>query len=193
MQKTLTRILSTPAFSNLLECDLYLCRYFTYLTGMPSSMSCPRAYRSSIAECKLWALGSCKSITMHERMFLTNNEQQTRHKRSNRNKRSWMCHAGFFGLFRSLYQATGRSCEPNHVEHLKTTLRDITSAIRTSQMLIRSLHGKQVYITKTTDSLATKLNHVSNNIRRIDTTFYFHEWEQHLDKYAGQQIGRAHV
>ena len=52
-------------------------------------------------------------------------------------------------------------------------------------MLIRSLHGKQVYITKTTDSLATKLNHVSNNIRRIDTTF--HEWEQHLNKYAGQQ------
>ena len=62
MQKTLTRILSTPAFSNLLECDLYLCRYFTYLTGMPSSMSCHRAYHSSIAECKFWALGSCKSI-----------------------------------------------------------------------------------------------------------------------------------
>ena len=66
----------------------------------------------------------------------------------------------FFGLFRSIYQATCRSCKPNHVEHLKTTLRYITSAL--------VLH-----------------NHVSYNIRQIDTIF--HEWEQHLNKYTGQQ------
>ena len=52
-------------------------------------------------------------------------------------------------------------------------------------MAIRSIHGKQIYITKTTDALTTKLNHVSNNIKQIDETFQL--WEKHLNKFASRE------
>ena len=61
-QKTLHRLLSLPGFSNLVECDTYLPRYYQFMMGQPSRMSCPRANRSSISECKTWALNACRSI-----------------------------------------------------------------------------------------------------------------------------------
>ena len=101
-QKTINRLLSAPAFSNLLECDSYLRRYFAYTTGLLSRLQCSRGYRSSLQECKLWAIQNCRGMSMHERMFLTG--RTLRNKRNIRIKRSWMCHAWFFGLFRAIYQ-----------------------------------------------------------------------------------------
>lgn len=55
-QKVMTRLLSLSSFSNLLECDSYLRRYFQYATGLPSRMVCPRHYQPTLAACKAWAL-----------------------------------------------------------------------------------------------------------------------------------------
>ena len=42
-QKVTRRLLSLPGFSTLIDCDTYLPRYFQYLSGQPSKMSCRRA------------------------------------------------------------------------------------------------------------------------------------------------------
>ena len=47
-QKTLNRLLSSPAFSNLLECNSYLRRYYEYTTGLTNHMLCSRGYRSPL-------------------------------------------------------------------------------------------------------------------------------------------------
>ena len=90
-----------------------------------------------------------------------------------------MCHAGLFGLFRTIYESTGRSCEPNHVENLKSTLKEFSSAIGTSQSLICTLHGKLV------DSLATKTNLISRDLKEIDNTF--RDWEIQMNQFAKQE------
>ena len=46
------RLLSLTEYSNLLECDNYLPCYFEYSVGLTPRMTCPRAYRKSILECK---------------------------------------------------------------------------------------------------------------------------------------------
>ena len=65
-QKVSCRLLALPGFSTLIECDTHLARYFQYLVGQPSKMSCPRAYRSSISECKIWALKFCRGFSVDE-------------------------------------------------------------------------------------------------------------------------------
>ena len=106
-QKVTRRLLSLPGFSTLIECNTYLPRYFQYLSGQPSKMSCPRAYRSSISECKTSALRFCRGFSVDERHW---RQAKDRSRRSN-----WMCHAGVFGLFKAIYDGTGHKCEPNHV------------------------------------------------------------------------------
>ena len=123
-QKTLRRFLSLPGFSNLVECDTYLSRYYQFMTGQPTRMSCPRAYRSSISECKTWALNACRSISSDEQKWLKTNPGP---KRSN-----WMCHAGLFGIFRAIYKSTGHRCQSNHVSHLKEALRTMSRAMAIS-------------------------------------------------------------
>ena len=85
-QKVIRRLLSLPGFSTLVECDTYLPRYFQFMVGQVSRMSCPRAYKSSISECKTWALQFCRGMSMDERQWLLGNR---RVRRSN-----WMYHAG---------------------------------------------------------------------------------------------------
>ena len=63
-QKVARRLLSLPGFSTLVECDTYLSRYFQFLVGQLSRMSCPRAYRSSVSECKIWALRYCRGFSV---------------------------------------------------------------------------------------------------------------------------------
>ena len=99
-QKVLTRLLSLSSFSNLLECDSYLRRYFTYTTGLQSTMICPQQYRPTIEECKHWALQSCQGISAHEKMFLSTYRHNNHHRQR---RSSFMCHAGLFGLLRKIY------------------------------------------------------------------------------------------
>lgn len=70
-QKVITQFLSLSNFSNLLECDSYLQCFFTYTTGLTSTMICPQHYRPTVSECKNWALKTCQRISQHEKMFLT--------------------------------------------------------------------------------------------------------------------------
>lgn len=90
-QQTIHRVISLPGFSNLLECDTYLHRYYRYSTGIVSRMICPRTYQPSLHDCKVWALEAITNISPTERMFLMSS-QRTR-------RSSWMCHAGFFLAF----------------------------------------------------------------------------------------------
>ena len=53
-QKVITRLPSSSSFSNLIECDSYLLRFYTYTTGLPSKMVCPRHYQQE----KMVILGS---------------------------------------------------------------------------------------------------------------------------------------
>lgn len=175
-QKVITRLLTMSSFSNLLECDSYLRRLFVYSTGLPSRMICPRHYQPTVIACKAWALKNCKGLSTHERMFLKSHSLQ---KRS-----SFLCHAGFFGIFRKIYTALGHSCESNHYTNLKETLKGITASMAMSQSLIRTVNGKLVYITKTTDTLTTKMNRLSLDLRIVDRTFA--QWQAQLNKFSEQ-------
>ena len=148
-QKVATRLLSLSSFSNLLECDSYLRRYFTYATGLPSRMVCPRHYRSSLEECKAWVFQACNGLSSHEKLFLST---YTRQRRS-----SFMCHAGFFGLFRKIYTSLGHSCEPTIVSNLKSSLRHMSAGLGYAHSITRVLNGKVTYLVKTTDALTTTL------------------------------------
>ena len=96
IQKVACRLLSLPGYPNLLECDNYLSRYFQYSTGIPSTMTCPRGYRQTIAECKAWALKPCKGISNNEAHWLKSNRMTRRE--------AWACHAGGLGVFKFLYE-----------------------------------------------------------------------------------------
>ena len=175
-QKVARRLLSLPGFSTLIECDTYLPRYFQFLVGQPSRMSCPRAYRSSISECKAWALRYCRRISVDERQWL---KAQGRTRRS-----SWMCHAGVFGIFRAIYKSTGHRCEPNHMSNLKKTLKTLTRAMSTSQHLIRVVNGKVVYLFKVADQFNSKLHVLSSDLKMIDDTFS--DWQNQLKKFSNK-------
>ena len=70
-QRIMNRSLSLSSFSNLLECDSYLWRYYTYATGLVSRMTCPRHYQPILAACKAWALQNCHGFTTHEKISQT--------------------------------------------------------------------------------------------------------------------------
>jgi len=98
-QKVMNRLLSLSSFSNLLECDSYLRRYYTYATGLASRTIFPRYYQPSLAACKTWAIQNCRGFSLHEQMFLS------QHSASRRS--SYCCHDGVLGLFPKIYMALG--------------------------------------------------------------------------------------
>ena len=174
--KVITRLLSMSSFSNLLECDSYLRRYYAYSTGLTSRMMCPRHYQPTVQACKTWALRNCRGLSAHERMFL---EGHSRQRRS-----SFMCHAGLFGILRKIYTALGHSCESNHVTHLKDALRSMYKSLSVSQSLFCLFNGKLVYLFKTADTLTTRTNRLSQDLRTIDHTFSL--WQTELKKFSEQ-------
>ena len=99
-------------------------------------MQCPRIYKGSFPDCKIWALKFCCGISTDVRNWL---KSQPRRKHS-----SWMCHAGLFGILRKIYEATGRSCTSSTVSNLITTLQGMTQGMRLSQSLVHTVNGKVV-------------------------------------------------
>ena len=93
---------------------------------------------------------------------------------------SFLCHTGLFGLLRKIYESLGHSCEPNHITNLKDTLCQFSAGLSTSQSMIHVLNGKIVYILKATDSLTTKLNHLSQDLTIIDRTLT--TWQNQLNR-----------
>lgn len=175
-QKVMNRLLSLSSFSNLLECDSYLRRYFTYSTGLTNRMLCPRHYQPTLAACKAWAIQNCRGFSSTEKMFLTDG---SRTRRS-----SFLCHAGLLGILRKIYESLGHSCETNHITNLKDTLRHLSNSIKTSQSMMHVLNGKLVYVLKATDSLTTKLNRLSQDLKIVDNTFT--AWQSQLNKFAAE-------
>ena len=172
-QKVSRWLLALPGFSTLIECDTYLARYFQYLVGQPSKMFCPRAYRSSISECKIWALKFCRGFSVDERQWL---QSRDRPRRSN-----WMCHAGVQGLFRAIYTAAVKKCEPNHVTNLKGTLKTMTAGMAISQSLVRIVNGK-VYLFKVTDQMNSKMDVLTQDLKEVDATFS--NWQKKLNLFS---------
>lgn len=174
VQRSIRRLLSIPGYSNLIECDSYLRRFYQYSTGLTSHMTCPRIYKSSLSDCKQWALQTCRSISSNERVWL---ELPSRLRRS-----SWFCHAGFFSIFRTIYTATGRSCDSNTVSNLHSTLRALTNSMSVTQSLVHTVNGKIVYLINNTDNLNTKLTSVIGTLHNIDATF--NEWAHSLSNFS---------
>ena len=144
-------------------------------------MVCPRHYKSSLEECKAWALRNCQGMSTHEKMFL---KGQSRSRRS-----SFLCHTGLFGLLRKIYESLGHSCEPNHIMNLKATLRQFSAGLSTSQSMIHVLNGKIVYILMATDSLTTKLNRLSWHLKIIDHTFT--TWQTQLNRMTIEHLSQS--
>ena len=163
IQGVLKRLSSLQGVTNLIECDKYLRRFYRYSTGLTPKMICPRAYHSSLMECKSWALNHCSRLSHAERAWL-------RH----RTRRSWMCHAGVFGLFRALYEASGKSCEPNHVSNLKESLRDVYANLGTLRNMIKVVNGKTVVLIKATDELHSKVASLSTYVGKMAK--YLENW-----------------
>ena len=161
IQRVVHRLLSMQGATNLIECDSYLRRFYFYATGLTSTMVCPRTYRSSLAECKSWALRQCLSISPEQKLWL-----RGRSRRS-----SWMCHAGFFGLFRTIYESTGHDCESSHVTGLKTSLWAILGLSSTTRHMIETVNGKTVILTKITDSLHTKVISLISSLHDVQLNF----------------------
>ena len=142
-------------------------------------MICPRHYRSTVEECKNWALKTCQSISPHKKMFLTTSTHTAR----NRQRRSsFMYHAGLFGLLRKIYTSLGHSYEPSIVSNLNYTIRDMSTSLGYAHSITRVLNGKITYIVKTTDALTTKLNRLSNDLKTVDRTFK--SWQAQLNRLA---------
>ena len=54
--------------------------------------------------------------------------------------------------------------------------------MKDEQTLIRTVNGKTVYLLKITDQIATKVNHLSDNLRNIDSTLK--SWTTELNKFG---------
>ena len=144
------------------------------MVGQVSRMSCPRAYKSSISECKTWALQFCHGMSMDERQWLLGN-RRVRHS-------NWMCRAGGLGLFRAIYTATGHKCEENHVKNLKAALRTLSRAMSVSESIMRIINGKVVYLFKITDQIGSKLNVLAKDLKIVEDTFSV--WQTQLKRLA---------
>ena len=82
IQRTVTRLSSIHGVTDLFECDSYLRRFYTYVSGFTSTSNCPtRHYANSLHACKRWAIRACAP---GERTW-----PKERNKRS-----SYWCHAG---------------------------------------------------------------------------------------------------
>ena len=95
-----------------------------------------------------------------------------------------MCQAGLFGIFRAIYKSTGHRCQPNHVSHLKETLRTMSRAMAISQSMIRSVNGKVVYLFKIAYHLNSKVNILSRNLHVVDEVLS--DWQKQLGDFSNK-------
>ena len=176
LQSSILRLASMQGLTNLIECDSYLYQYYVFETDLTPRMLCPKIYKSSIQECKVWALKNCKHISPEERIWLQSKP------RSRRNPDSFFCHAGLLGIPRFIYTATGHSCESNHVSGLKIALNDILDGMKDMTDAINLVYGKTVYLVKVTDQMNTRLNLLAEKVRFVDKTLLL--WKTTFHEYS---------
>ena len=158
MQRVIQRLSSLQGVTNLMECDKYLRRFYRYSTGRTPTMACPRSYHGSLQECKTWALKHCSKLSHEERAWLRHRSRRS----------SWFCHAGVFGIFKALFEASGKSCEPHHISRLKESLRDVYNNLGTLRDMIRVVNGKTVVLIKATDELHSKVAGLTKYLKTMN-------------------------
>ena len=162
IQRTVTRLSSIHGVTDLFECDSYLRRFYTYVSGFTSTLNCPtRHYANSLHACKSWAIRACKILTPGERAWL-----KERNKRS-----SYWCHAGLAGVPRFFYMLGGGKCESSSYSNLIQVLFEFSKTMSEAHNLVKNLNGKIVYLVKTTDLVNSKVTQVIASLRLISRAF----------------------
>ena len=162
IQRTVTRLSSIHGVTDLFECDSYLRRFYTYVSGFTSTLNCPtRHYANSLHACKSWAIRACKILTPGERAWL-----KERNKRS-----SYWCHAGLGGVPRFFYMLGGGKCESSSYSNLIQVLFEFSKTMSEAHNLVKNLNGKIVYLVKTTDLVNSKVTQVIASLRLISRAF----------------------
>ena len=162
IQRTVTRLSSIHGVTDLFECDSYLRRFYTYVSGFTSTLNCPtRHYPNSLHACESWAIGACKILTPGERAWL-----KERNKRS-----SYWCHTGLGGVPRFFYMLGGGKCESSSYSNLIQVLFEFSKTMSEAHNLMKNLNGKIVYLVKTTDLVNSKVTQVIASLRLISRAF----------------------
>ncbi|XP_078352439.1 uncharacterized protein LOC144637179 [Oculina patagonica] len=174
VQKATQRLFSAHGFTSLIECDSYIRRFYQYSTGLTATMNCPYAYKKSLVLCKQWALQHCTNISPNERIWL---QPPRREKRS-----PWACSAGLAGIPKFFYEKFGGSCDNNDIAGLSAVLGQFMNNMGVMSNMIRTVHGKTLYLAKFTDKLTSKVAGLSAALRTVDSTFDL--WASKLHEFA---------
>ena len=175
IQRTVTRLSSIHGVTDLFECDSYLRRFYTYVSGFTSTLNCPtRHYANSLHACKYWAIRTCKILTAGERDWL-----KERNKRS-----SYWCHAGLGAVPRFFYLPGGGKCESSGYINLIQVLFEFSKTMSEAHNLMKNLNGKIVYLVKTTDLVNSKVTQVIASLRLISRAFSV--WQKQVSSFASK-------
>lgn len=70
-----------------------------------------------------------------------------------------MCHAVVFGLFGALYEASSKSCEPNHIYNQNESLHDVHDGLGDLRDMVKVVNGKSAAVLiKANDDLLSKVS-----------------------------------
>ena len=175
IQRTATRLSSIHGVTDLFECDSYLRRFYTYVSGFTSTLNCPtRHYGNSLHACKYWAIRACKILTAGERDWL-----KERNKRS-----SYWCHAGLGAVPRFFYLLGGGKCESSGYINLIQVLFEFSKTMSEAHNLMKNLNGKIVYLVKATDLVNSKVTQVIASLRLISRAFSV--WQKQVSSFASK-------
>lgn len=77
---------------------------------------------------------------------------------------------------------SGHSCSDNNIFGLIRLLFQMADSMSTSQHMIHTVYGKQVYLIRMTDRLTTRVNILSDALRLVDKTF--RAWQTEFRAFA---------
>ena len=80
---------------------------------------------------------------------------------------------------------TGHSCSDNNIYGLIPLFFKMVASMSTTQRLVHTVCGKQVYLIKMTDKLTTRVDGLSETLRTVDKTF--RAWQSEFFKLSQKQ------
>ena len=149
IQQVIRRLTSLQGITNLIECDSLLRRYYFYIIRKGSQLKCKTSHFTKfLQQCRSWAKLSCQAQSPHERLWLRQRNQRG----------AWACSADLFGVPWWIWEHTGHSCSNNNLFGRVCTLIVMADVMATTQRMVHTIHGKQIYILKMMDKLTTHVN-----------------------------------
>ena len=162
IQRVIRRFSSLQVINYVIECDSFLCCYYFYLTGKESQLNCKnRHFAKSLQQCRSWAKNSYQTQSPDKCPWL----------RQRNNREAWACSAGVLGAIRWIWEHTGYSCSDNNISGLIPLFFKMVASMSTTQRLVHTVYGKQVYFIKMADKLPTQVNGLSETLRTVEKTF----------------------